>query len=574
MNNHITAATRPCIHAHTKKCGVCAVDFICHPQYDRHTKRSTTVTERFLPTQCAVRLVRISTLPIPPLWLALVLAALAGALLTLGFAPYDATLVAFVALPVLFLLSVRTRKPWQAFLLGWVFAVGHHYTALGWIANALLVDTQQFAALIPLAKLGIPAYLGLFTGTVCYAVRRFMRTPPTALLLFAGLWSLAEYARSYLLLPFAWNLTGYVWASNSVMAQSVALMGIPGLGLLTVLAAGGLALPFLAARPVALRWNLLSLGVLLLLAAFGTVRMVAAGTDSTGHTVRLVQPNISQHLKWDPNAAETNFQTLLRLTRTPADRRIAAVIWPESAVAWRLDTDVPHRLAAVSSLPVGAVLVAGFNRWDTPPAGERHGHPYNSLFVFDRGGDILATYDKRRLVPFGEYVPLRWLFNVDKATGGAMLDFIPGTQGTMTVTETGSMGLPGFSPLICYEVIYPGNVAAHGNARPGWLLNITNDAWFGKSAGPYQHLAMARMRSIEEGLPLVRVANTGITTVADAWGRSLVQTQLDTQQVLDIPLPIALSPPLFARLGHLIPGGMVLGILMLAVCGWRKRTVV
>jgi apolipoprotein N-acyltransferase len=323
---------------------------------------------------------------------------------------------------------------------------------------------------------------------------------------------------------------------------------------LTVLAAGGLALLLLRA-PEARSWLLATAGLLALLVVYGTVRIVAATNNDYGITLRLIQPNIAQNLKWDARAAERHFERLLQLSRVPADKRLSAVIWPESAVAWPLDRDTARRMAAVSTLPEGAVLITGMNRWDFPEAGDAPPHPYNSLFVFDRSGAVRAAYDKHRLVPFGEYVPLRWLFNVDKVAGGAMTDFVPGAAGVKTVPAIA--GLPSFSPLICYEAIYPGGVARRGKGRPQWLLNITNDAWFGLSAGPYQHLAMTRMRSIEEGLSLVRVANTGMTTVFDPWGRSLVRTALAEERVLDVPLQAAITPPLFARFGNAIPATLL-----------------
>lgn len=491
----------------------------------------------------------------------LLLAVVAGALFTLAFAPYHHPIAAFVALPLLFALTVQAPTGRRAFLVGWLFGVGHHVTALGWIAQALLVDATRFAALVPLAKLGIPAFLGLYTGLVSWLTVRSRFQGAAALVLFAALWCVAEYARSYLFLPFPWNLTGYIWAESPTVSQSASVFGTPGLGLLTVLAAGGLALPILGA-PEARRW-LVGTGVCAaLLVAYGAARIVQASNDDYGLTLRLVQPNIPQDLKWDAVAVEGHFQRLLRLSRSPTDKRLAAIIWPESAVAWQLNRDTPRRMAAVSVLPTGAVLVTGVNRWEMS-APDTEPRPYNSLFVFDRSGDTLAVYDKHRLVPFGEYVPLRWLINVDKVAGGATLDFIAGAEGVTTVQRTGN--LPTFSPLICYEAIYPGAVARRGDARPQWLLNITNDAWFGRSAGPYQHLAMTRMRTIEEGLPLVRVANTGITTVMDPWGRTLVRTGLAEERVLDVPLPAAIAPPLFARFGNTIPAAMLV-ICLLTAC--------
>lgn len=489
----------------------------------------------------------------------------AGAVLTAAFAPFGQWLAVFPALAALLWLVLTAKSGWRAAGLGWLFAVGHHATALGWIANALQLDVDKYAVLVPMAKLGIPAYLGIFLGLACAGVWRLRRHPVAAWLVFAVMWLVVEYARMLLFLPFPWNLLGTVWSQVDLMAQVAAFIGVPGLGLLTALVASCPAIAL--RRGTGHRWAVWgSAGLAGMLVLAGAFRLVTAGAGQTDTFVRLVQPNIAQSLKWERTAADRNFHTLLSLTRTPAARPIAAVIWPESASPWPLDRDPLRRLLAVDSLPGDAVLLTGMNRWQDE-APDRPAQIWTSLFAFDRAGDILGFYDKHRLVPFGEYVPLRWLFNVNRVVQVQNIDFSPGT-GTATLLT--GQGVPPYSPLICYETIFPGEVALTGVQRPQWLLNITNDAWFGISQGPFQHLEMARMRAIEEGLPLVRVANTGISAVIDPWGRSLVQTALDEQRVVDIALPEPVAPPPFARYGHWVPGGLAVLCLLLAGVAYRK----
>ncbi|HLT02691.1 MAG TPA: apolipoprotein N-acyltransferase, partial [Geminicoccaceae bacterium] len=265
-----------------------------------------------------------------------------------------------------------------------------------------------------------------------------------------------------------------------------------------------------------------------------------------GVHLRLVQGNIAQQQKWQPEGRRLAFDRHLTLSAESRDG-ITHVIWPESAAPYPLEQDGVAREMIAEVVPPGGLLLTGGERFDLsgePPLA------WNSLFVLDGTGAILARYDKRDLVPFGEFLPLRDVLGrigLDKLTHGS-IDFQAG-PGRATIRLP---GLPPFSPLICYEAIFPGSVVDRDD-RPAWLLNITNDAWFGRSTGPYQHFAMARMRAIEEGLPLVRSANSGISAVVDAWGRTEAQLALGETGVLDaaLPQPLPGGTP-FARSGGLI----------------------
>jgi apolipoprotein N-acyltransferase len=246
-------------------------------------------------------------------------------------------------------------------------------------------------------------------------------------------------------------------------------------------------------------------------------------------------------LKWDPGAAEANFQRLIELSASPADHPLAAVLWPEAAATFLIERDAARRAATAAVAPKDGYVITGALRANPPPGPVVQ--VWNSIEAVDHDGTIRARYDKAHLVPFGEYVPFRDLLPIQKITPGA-IDLSPG-PGPQTIALP---GLPGFAPLVCYEAIFPGAVAGP-QARPGWILNVTNDAWYGRSSGPFQHFAIARTRAIEEGLPLVRVANNGISGVVDATGRVLARTGLVAIGYADVALPEAGPPTLYSRAG-------------------------
>ncbi|MGI9419805.1 MAG: apolipoprotein N-acyltransferase [Geminicoccaceae bacterium] len=446
----------------------------------------------------------------------------------------------------LFLLS-RARCRRETFLLGWWFGFGHFVVGLYWIAIAFFTDAEKFGALAVPAVLLLCAVMAIFPAIAAlgFALMR-PRHPFAQALALALAWTVAEWLRAQFLWGFPWNLIGYVWTAVLPIGQAAAYVGIYGLGLVTVLTAA-LWLPALV-ESGRRRWYGPGLSVLLLglLFAGGSLRLAGGEAGEHGDVrLRLVQANIAQHHKWDPELRADGFRRHLELTAGPPAEGEAPpthVIWPETASAYLLDEDAGARAAIAAATPAGGHILTGFNRFDLENEPKR---AWNSLAALNERGEIEALYDKHRLVPFGEFLPWRSLLSrigLKKVTAGSV-DFQPG-EGTVTY-EVGA--LPPFSPLICYEAIFTGEVAPD-DRRPVWLLNITNDAWFGRSSGPYQHLAMARMRAIEEGLPLVRSANTGVSAVIDPYGRLLSSLNLGRTGVLDSPLPNALdSPTLYAR---------------------------
>ena len=499
------------------------------------------------------------------------LAALAlGALAALALPPFHLypLLLAFAGL--LDLLRHAERRI-EAFVLGWCFGFAHFLLGLYWIGIAFFTDAERFGVFALPAVLLLCAYLALYPALAAWLTVLYRwQSPVASALVLALAWTAGEVVRGMLFWGFPWNLIGYAFAQSTAISQLAALTGVYGLSLLAV-ALGAVPAALLEPSSRA-RWQPLAAGAALLAAVWvgGALRLmdgVAEPTDAVH--LRLVQGNIAQQDKWQPEGRARAFERHLALSAAGGDA-VSHVIWPESAAPYPLDQDAVARQMIAEVVPPGGLLLTGGERFDLasdPPLA------WNALFVLDRTGALVARYDKRDLVPFGEFLPLRDLlsrFGLEKLTHGS-IDFQPG-PGRQTIALP---GLPPLSPLICYEAIFPGSVVEPG-ARPAWLLNITNDAWFGRSSGPYQHLSMARLRAIEEGLPLVRSANSGISAVVDPWGRIQAELGLGETGVLDtvLPQPLPQGTP-FARTGPVI---VVLPACALALCALllearRRRAV-
>lgn len=475
------------------------------------------------------------------------LAALLGVLAAAALSPVDLTPVLVIAFSGLIWLADGTVSRRDALALGWSFGFGFFVAGLYWIAAALFVDIAAFWWLVPFAVLGIPAGFAIFTALAQLATyeacRRLSVAGSARILVFAVAWMAAEWLRGHILTGFPWNLIGYAWAGAFpgalAVLQSTAVIGIYGLSLLTVTAA---ALPArLGDLGRGRHWAVLAAALLIAVpAAAGALRLVGAPRETVpGVMLRLVQPSIPETLKNDPGAARQNFQRLLALSAAPGADKVTDIIWPEAAAPPLLERYATVRQAMAAVVPPGGLLIAGDERGE-PLAGPPQ-QVWNSLVALDRNGEIIASYDKSHLVPFGEYVPLRGVLPMEKITPGTMdLSAGPGPR-TLALP-----GLPPFSPLICYEAIFPGAVIDPAQ-RPAWLLAITNDAWYGVSSGPFQHLAIARVRAVEEGLPVVRGGNNGVSAVIDPYGRVIARLDLNAIGVLDSALPRALSPTIYEQ---------------------------
>lgn len=502
------------------------------------------------------------------------LAVLLGALAAGALPPVDSVPLLVIAFSGLVWLMDGSSSRRDAALLGWSFGFGFFVAGLYWIAAALLVDVAQFWWLMPFAVLGLPAGLAIFTALAVVAAyelcRRFGLLGSGRILVLAACWGGAEWLRGHVLTGFPWNLVGYAWAGTFpgalAVLQLTAVVGIYGLSLVTVAAA---ALPArLGDLDRRRSWAALAAVLLIALpAAGGAWRLATASTDTVpGVVLRLVQPSIPQTLKNDPAAERNNFERLIRLSALPGADKVTTVIWPEAAAPPLLERRPDVRGLMAEIVPRRGLLITGAER-AAPVQGWPPQHIWNSVVALDGKGDIVAAFDKAHLVPFGEYVPLRGMLPMDKIAP-SVGDFTAG-PGPRTLKLP---GLPPVSPLICYEAIFPGAVIDPAQ-RPAWLLNVTNDAWYGFTSGPFQHLAIARVRAVEEGLPLVRSANNGVSAVIDPYGRITkridgqvrAKLDLDSVGVMDAPLPRALGPTAYQAIrDHAFYGGTLL-LLALAV---------
>jgi apolipoprotein N-acyltransferase len=467
-------------------------------------------------------------------WRRAVLAVLAGAASALALPPFHLVPLLLLTVPTLLaLLGARTTALGAAATGLW-FGFGLHLVGLYWITDAILYEADAFWWLVPLAVPGLSVVLATFIAVPCVVAWWAPAGWRRAAVLSGG-WVLADLARQFVATGFPWNPLGSAWAIpgpvGDVFIQPASLMGMHGLTLLTLLLA---TTPAIGRRAMGA-----GLAVLILWAGFGVWRLHGPAGPPPGVTLVLVQGDIAQGQKWDRAFMLAIFRRYLDLTRAGVARarhdapgQAIVVIWPETASPFFLETDANAR-AAIAEAAGGALVLAGSVRFD---AADR---PRNSLIALDSAGPPLAIYDKWHLVPFGEYQP-SWV----------PFDIFPG-GGFASGPGPRTLVLPGVPPagaLICYEAIFPAEVVDPAH-RPAWLVNVTNDAWFGNSTGPRQHLAAARMRAVEEGLPLARAANTGISAVFDGHGHELDRLGLLRAGTLVAALPPALPPTPASRLG-------------------------
>jgi apolipoprotein N-acyltransferase len=387
-------------------------------------------------------------------------------------------------------------------------------------------------------------------------------------LVFASLFGLFEWVRGHVLTGFPWNPAGASWAAGSAGSQFASVVGVYGLGLVTVAAVSSFGVLIGAGRRKArLGVAMGGLAVLASLVIFGAVRLSGAAAEPSDTVVRIVQADVRQESKWSPEAYRSIVERYVNLTERPAARVPDIVVWPEGALPASFN-DVfapvsPDGPAIARALHPGQILMAGLARADAGADGKAL--YYNSLFALEDIGPgglkVLAVYDKYRLVPFGEFLPLGDLMG---ALGIRSLvhmpaDFSPGPRPSPITLSDGSR----VQPLICYESLYPGFTPG-GRGRPDWIANVSNDAWFGATSGPIQHLNLASYRAIETGLPVVRATPTGVSAMIDPWGRVVGGARLDPGEsgVIDAVLPRAISVTPYGRFGDLIFALMIIAALL------------
>ena len=451
----------------------------------------------------------------------------------------------FVGLSGLYYLFSKTTSAGQAFIAGLLFGLGFFVTGLWWIGNALLVEGNDFAWVWPISVIGLPTLLGLFTGTYL-AMARLCAPPDTFKGFFAFCFFLtfSEWARGNAFTGFPWNLYGYVWADHIDMAQMAHYTGAYGMTVISIIwaALGGfLLISKKPAKTIALCATFAALSIGLVYAG-GKSRLAAHETVLNKDIgVIVVQPNIPQNMKWDPVAIQNNFLKITSLSKgatfaAPKPKDIF-VVWPETAISPSVYT-VPENMtrirAVLESYETNSYLVTGIlRRMDN----EDGPHFANSIMLLNKRMSALDVYDKSHLVPFGEFIPFqKW---IPLKPVAAFRGFEPG--GGATILE--HKDVPAFSPLICYEVIFADKVVPRSGKRPEWIVNATNDGWYGDSAGPYQHFAQTRLRAIEEGIPVVRSANTGISGVIDSYGRVIERADIFQEAAIVTYLPKPLTEP-------------------------------
>lgn len=508
-------------------------------------------------------------------WRRVLLTFALGASAALALPPFHLIPVLLVAFPgLIWILEGHDDEPRplrRALLTGFWFGFGHFFLGLHWVIEPMLVEPARTAWLIPFTWPGLAAGLAIFPALACgvQALGRFGNNTAARVLVLAGLWTLSELLRGFVFTGFPWNLIGYVWAGNGPglpLLQASAVVGVLGLGTITMLASAMPAVLGAASPGSFLRAGMVLVFTVLIpgLLWSGGLYRLQNSEDAYVPDVRLriVQANIAQKDKWNPELRVQHLEKYIRLSNTETADNPTHVIWPETAVPFLLANDALVRAQVARAIPSGGVLITGSVRTAFHD-GRRQ--LFNSLLVIDDVANIEQVYDKSHLVPFGEYVPLRGILPIEKIVPGQG-DFTPG-EGPRLINVT---GLPSFSPLICYEAIFPGQVTPH-DARPEWLLNLTNDAWFGNFAGPWQHLAIATSRAVEEGLPMVRAANTGISAVVDSYGRVQGWMGVGFEGVLDSALPKPISATPYARWGNLIPLIFALGLVILGLVLPRRR---
>ncbi len=452
-----------------------------------------------------------------------------GACFALGQPPFDLWWIALVALVAVLWLAQYDTAAKSAGWTGWLFGVGYFAVSLHWILEPFRVDAATTGWMAPFALVGMAAGLALLWAVAFWGGRRLTRGPFAIALCWAGI----ELARAYVLTGFPWGLVGYLWAPTPV-AQWHSVIGPHGLTVVTTLVAALLA-DGLTRRSL----KYAATGLVTLVAMWGTGAVItpAASDLSDRPTVRLIQPNAPQHQKWDRDFIPMFFNRQVDFTAQLPKPDL--IVWPETAVPSLLD-DAGYAFEVIADAAAGTPVVLGIQR-------EEQGRYYNSLVTLDGTGQVADLYDKHHLVPFGEYMPAAPLFARFNILGlAARADAGYSAGPGPALIDLGPLGKA--LPLICYEAVFAQDVNG-APSRPDMLLQITNDAWFGINAGPQQHLSQARLRAIEQGLPMIRVANTGISAMIDPAGRIVDSLPLGRAGFLDVPLPAPLAPTLYSRTG-------------------------
>lgn len=510
-------------------------------------------------------------------WRRRLIALLAGASGALALPPLDLWPLIIVPMTVaVWLIDGAVGAGWAgrlraALAVGWWWGFGFFLAGLWWLGAAFLVEADKFAWAMPLGVVALPAGLAIFPALAFGCARLIWPSGAGRILVLAAMLALSEWLRGHVLTGFPWNVYGMMLAGEIHIAQFASVGGLYGLTIVAI-AIGAAPATLGGAGPWSVRWRapVLAAAALAGLFGYGLWRIPAQPSPTVaGVKLRLMQPNLAQDAKFSARNSEAILAHYLALSdratspTTLGVQDVTHLIWPESAFPFLLGR-TPAALARIAALlPPHATLITGAARAGEALPGESRPPIFNSIQVVNDEGVIVSSYDKVHLVPFGEYLPA-FLERLIRGVGLSEFVSVPGgfASGVRRTSLT-VRGLPPAAALICYEVVFPGEAMPQG-PRPGFILNLTNDGWFGQTSGPYQHLAQARLRSIEEGLPLVRVANTGISAVVDAYGQITSSLPLGTEGVLDASLPRNLPVTRYAQFGDVVFAGLFFAFLLLS----------
>jgi apolipoprotein N-acyltransferase len=495
----------------------------------------------------------------------------AGAVSALAMAPFNAWPVLFLTFPILVLLidGIASRG-WSGLIaaadIGWCFGFGYFLSGLYWLGYAFLVDAATFGWLLPFAVIGLPAILAIYTALGLVLARLLWQPGPARILALAVCLTATEWLRGHAFTGFPWNAFGYALTAPLALAQAASVLGLWGLTFIAVavFAAPATLLDRNAKKRRPLLPFALAVLTLVALSSFGALRLARSPTLFVdGVHLRIMQPNLQQDVRFNYAARREVVDHYLALSAQPGLEQVTHLIWPESPFPFFLTREADAFAQIARALPADTLLFTGAMRLADPDNPAQSG-VYNSIYVIDHQASIRAVYDKVHLVPFGEFLPFEEILEriglqtLTEQRGG----FLAGDRHRLITLP----GAPSALPLICYEIIFPGELMSSGE-RPGWIVNVTNDGWFGNSSGPYQHLQQARVTAIEQGLPVARAANTGISAVLDPLGRVIAALPLATEGVLDTPLPRSIGSPLYVRFGDAPAAILILISFVVAVRG-------
>ena len=501
----------------------------------------------------------------------------AGAVSALAMAPFNARPVLFLTFPVLvFLIDGIASRGFSGLIaaadIGWWFGFGYFLAGLYWLGYAFLVDAATFGWLLPFAVFGLPAILAIYTALGVVLARLLWQRGAMRILALAVCLTAMEWLRGHAFTGFPWNAFGYALTAPLALAQAASVLGLWGMTFIAVAVCASPAT--LLDQDAKKRRPLLPFALAALtlaaLAGFGAVRLARTPTRLVdGVHLRIMQPNLPQDVRFNYAARHEVVDRYLALSARQGLDQVTHLIWPESPFPFFLTHEADAFAQIARALPQNTLLFTGAMRLADPNNPARSG-VYNSIYVIDHQASIRSVYDKVHLVPFGEYLPFEdilervGLQTLTEQRGG----FLAGDRHRLITVA----GAPSALPLICYEIIFPGELRS-SDERPGWIVNVTNDGWFGNSSGPYQHLQQARVTAIEQGLPLARAANTGISAVIDPLGRIVGSLPLASEGVLDAPLPRSIGAPIYARFGDIPAAVLILIAFVLAIRGRLRAGV-